>query len=96
MSRVGHLLTQSRAGQKMGDVVATDMMIGALTDPFGNGHMGVTAENIAKKLGIDRISQDTFARDSSQGRCSDFRRPVQGTDPPYDREIRTDREDLRS
>lgn len=64
MSRVGHLLTQSRAGQKMGDVVATDMMIGALTDPFGNGHMGVTAENIAKKLGIDRISQDTFARDS--------------------------------
>lgn len=64
MSRVGHLLTQSRAGKKMGDVVATDMMIGALTDPFGNGHMGVTAENIAKKLGIDRISQDTFARDS--------------------------------
>ncbi len=66
MSRAGHLLKQARFGQKMGDASATDMMIGALTDPFGNGHMGVTAENIAKKHGIDRDTQDRFAVESHQ------------------------------
>ena len=66
MSRAGHLLKQARFGQKMGDASATDMMIGALTDPFGNGHMGVTAENVAKKHGIDRDTQDRFAVESHQ------------------------------
>ena len=61
MSRAGHLLTQSRNGQKMGDVTATDMMVGALTDPFGNGHMGITAENVAARGGIDRAAQDALA-----------------------------------
>ena len=61
MSRAGHLLTQVRAGQKLGDVVAVDMMIGALTDPFGSGHMGVTAENVAAQCGISREMQDDFA-----------------------------------
>lgn len=64
MSRAGHLLTQVRNGQKMGDVTATDMMTGALTDPFGNGHMGITAENIAARDGIDRERQDAFAAES--------------------------------
>ena len=64
MSRAGHLLTQARHGQKMGDVTATDMMTGALTDPFGNGHMGVTAENVAARAGIDRQAQDAFAVES--------------------------------
>lgn len=64
MSRAGHLLTQARNGQKMGDVVATDMMVGALTDPFGNGHMGITAENLAERGGIDRNAQDAFALES--------------------------------
>lgn len=66
MSRAGHLLTQSRSGQKMGDVKAIDMMIGALTDPFGNGHMGITAENIAISEGIDRKTQDALAFTSHQ------------------------------
>jgi acetyl-CoA C-acetyltransferase len=61
MSRAGHLLTQARHGQKMGDARAIDMMIGGLTDPFGNGHMGVTAENIAKRHGIGRAVQDALA-----------------------------------
>ena len=61
MSRAGHLLTQSRNGQKMGDVTATDMMVGALTCPFGNGHMGITAENVAARGGIDRAAQDALA-----------------------------------
>ncbi|MGN7871194.1 beta-ketothiolase BktB [Paracoccus sp. 22332] len=64
MSRAGHLLTQARHGQKMGDVTATDMMTGALTDPFGNGHMGVTAENVAARANIDRQAQDAFAVES--------------------------------
>lgn len=64
MSRAGHLLTQSRSGAKMGDVKALDMMIGALSDPFGNGHMGVTAENVAADDRIDRAEQDAFAVES--------------------------------
>jgi acetyl-CoA C-acetyltransferase len=64
MSRAGHLLTQARSGQKMGDVIATDMMVGALTDPFGNGHMGITAENVAERGNIDRQAQDAFALES--------------------------------
>ena len=64
MSRAGHLITQGRVGHKMGDLAATDMMLGALTDPFGNGHMGVTAENIARQDRIDRATQDAFAVES--------------------------------
>ena len=64
MSRAGHLLTQARFGQKMGDVVGVDMMLGALNDPFGNGHMGITAENVADRNGIDRQAQDAFAVES--------------------------------
>jgi len=61
MSRAGHLLTTARFGTKMGDTVATDMMTGALTDPFGNGHMGITAENVAARCAIDRSAQDALA-----------------------------------
>jgi len=64
MSRTGHLLTTSRTGQKMGDATATDMMTGALTDPFGNGHMGITAEIVAERGQIDRATQDAFALES--------------------------------
>ncbi len=64
MSRAGHLLTHARFGQKMGDVVGVDMMLGALNDPFGNGHMGITAENVADRNGIDRQAQDAFAVES--------------------------------
>ena len=64
MSRAGHLLTTLRTGQKMGDVVAVDMMLGALTDPFGHGHMGITAENVAALGQISRAAQDAFALES--------------------------------
>ncbi len=64
MSRSGHLLTGSRVGQKMGDVAAIDMMIGVLTDPFGHGHMGITAENVAERCNIDRAAQDAFSLES--------------------------------
>jgi acetyl-CoA C-acetyltransferase len=41
-----------------------DMLLAALTDPFGHGHMGETAENVAQRFGITRADQDEFAADS--------------------------------
>jgi acetyl-CoA C-acetyltransferase len=48
----------------MGDGAVLDAMTGALHDPFGNGHMGITAENIAAKFGFTREEQDAFALES--------------------------------
>ena len=48
----------------MGDTSAVDMMVGALTCPFGTGHMGVTAENVAAENQITREAQDAFALES--------------------------------
>ncbi|HEX6319176.1 MAG TPA: acetyl-CoA C-acyltransferase, partial [Burkholderiales bacterium] len=53
-----------RWGQRMGDAAVVDAMTGALHDPFGHGHMGVTAENIAAKYGFTREQQDQFAVES--------------------------------
>lgn len=64
MSRSPFILPQARWGQKMGDVTSLDMMLGALNCPFGTGHMGVTAENVAAEFGISRQDQDTFALQS--------------------------------
>ncbi len=64
MSRGPHILPQGRFGQKMGDVRALDMMLGALNCPFGTGHMGVTAENVADEHQITRADQDGFALES--------------------------------
>lgn len=61
MSRAGHLLPQLRFGVKMGDAAVVDMMLASLHDPFGNGHMGITAENIADKFKVSREQQDEFA-----------------------------------
>lgn len=64
MSRAPYILPAARFGQKMGDAGAVDMMLGALTCPFGTGHMGVTAENVASEHGITREAQDAFALES--------------------------------
>ena len=64
MSRSPYILPQARWGQKMGDAGAQDMMLGALNCPFGTGHMGVTAENVAGECGISREDQDAFALES--------------------------------
>ncbi|MEY3754410.1 MAG: hypothetical protein RLY27_1010 [Pseudomonadota bacterium] len=55
-----------RTGARMGDTKLIDMMVSALTDPFGVGHMGITAENLAKKWHISREEQDAFAALSHQ------------------------------
>lgn len=64
MSRAPYAMATARWGQKMGDTRALDMMTGALTCPFGTGHMGVTAENVAREHGISRADQDAFALES--------------------------------
>ncbi len=64
MSRSPYILPAARFGQKMGDTTALDMMTGALTCPFGTGHMGVTAENVAARHGVTREDQDAFALQS--------------------------------
>ncbi len=66
MSRAPHVLPAARWGRKMGDARALDMMLGTLMCPFGTGHMGVTAENVARAHGIDRRQQDAFALESQQ------------------------------
>ena len=66
MSRGGHLLPSQRWGVRMGDAQINDMMLGALHDPFGLGHMGITAENIAAEEGVSRADQDAFALASQQ------------------------------
>ncbi|MEO1724174.1 MAG: acetyl-CoA C-acyltransferase family protein [Pseudomonadota bacterium] len=65
MSRSPHAMNV-RTGQKMGDAGMVDMMIGALNCPFGTGHMGVTAENVAAEHQISREDQDAFALESQK------------------------------
>lgn len=64
MSRAAYMLPSGRWGQRMGDAPVIDAMTAALHDPFGHGHMGVTAENIAAKYGFTRREQDEFAVES--------------------------------
>ena len=53
-----------RTGARMGDTKMIDMMVATLTDPFGAGHMGITAENLAAKWNITREEQDALAVES--------------------------------
>jgi len=64
MSRAPYIMAAARWGQKMGDVKSQDMLLGTLNCPFGSGHMGVTAENVAAENGISRADQDAFALES--------------------------------
>ena len=64
MSRAAYFLPAGRWGQRMGDEPVIDAMTGALHDPFGHGHMGITAENIAARFGFTRDAQDAFSLES--------------------------------
>ena len=61
MSRAPYILPAARWGQKMGDVASLDMLLGSLNCPFGTGHMGITAENVAGEHEVSREEQDAFA-----------------------------------
>jgi len=84
MSRAPYVIPAARWGQKMGDAGAQDMMLGALNCPFGTGHMGVTAENVAAEHEITRAAQDAFALESqtraakaiAEGRFKDQITPI--------------------
>jgi acetyl-CoA C-acetyltransferase len=64
MSRSAYLSPAMRTGARMGDTTLIDSMVATLTDPFGVGHMGITAENLAEKYEITREEQDAFAAES--------------------------------
>jgi acetyl-CoA C-acetyltransferase len=66
MSRAPYYLQTARFGQKMGDIAAADGLTGVLTDPFGCGIMGLTAENVAERWQISRADQDAFALESQR------------------------------
>lgn len=66
MSRGAYLSTAMRSGARMGETTMLDSMVSVLTDPFGAGHMGITAENLAEKWDISREEQDAFAAESQR------------------------------
>lgn len=61
MSRSPFIVPDQRWGAKMGDTRTLDMMLGALNCPFGTGHMGITAENVAEENDVSREDMDAFA-----------------------------------
>ncbi|GIX31224.1 MAG: 3-ketoacyl-CoA thiolase [Porticoccaceae bacterium] len=85
MSRAGYLVPGARFGLRMGDGVLVDMMTRALHCPFSGVHMGVTAENVARRYGISRADQDALALEShrratrawAEGRFADQIVPVE-------------------
>jgi acetyl-CoA C-acetyltransferase len=64
MSRSPYLAPAMRWGARMNDTQMVDVLVGALSDPFDDCHMGVTAENVAHKYGISRQDQDELAVES--------------------------------
>jgi acetyl-CoA C-acetyltransferase len=66
MSRGPYWMHGLRWGQRMNNAAAFDVMVGALTDPFDETHMGITAENIARRWNISRQDQDALALESQK------------------------------
>jgi acetyl-CoA C-acetyltransferase len=62
MSASPHVLNNSRDGFRMGDAKLVDtMIVDGLWDVYNQYHMGITAENVAKKFNVSRAEQDEFA-----------------------------------
>jgi len=66
MSNAPFLAPDVRWGRKMGDAALIDTLLAALHDPFGHGHMGMTAERVAERCGVGRERQDEIAAQSHQ------------------------------
>ncbi|MEM9656964.1 MAG: acetyl-CoA C-acyltransferase, partial [Planctomycetota bacterium] len=64
MSRSPYFSPAMRWGARMNDTTLVDAMVAALSDPFDDCHMGVTAENVAKKWNVSRADQDALAVES--------------------------------
>jgi acetyl-CoA acetyltransferase len=81
MSRGAYLMPTLRSGARMGDTQAIDAMVAVLTDPFGVGHMGITAENLAVKHGIGPRGAGRLRRRVAEPRGESHRRgPLQVAD----------------
>lgn len=76
MSRATYSSAVPRFGARMGALALDDDMLATLHDPFGAGHMGITAENVAEAFQIDRTTQDAFAEES-------HRRAIRAIDSGY-------------
>ena len=76
MSRSPYLSPAMRWGARMNDTTLIDVMVAALSDPFDDCHMGVTAENVAKKWNISRADQDQLAVESHKARPMPSRRGI--------------------
>jgi len=98
MSRTPFYLPTHRWGRKLGDATLVDALNGGLSDPFHKVLMGVTAENIAERHGIDRARQDAIALEShrraaaaiAEGRFDDQIVPVTVGRRGRETEFRTD------
>jgi acetyl-CoA C-acetyltransferase len=66
MSRGPYFVPSARWGTRLGDGALVDYMNGILHDPWQKIHMGVTAENVAARYGIDREAQDALAAESQR------------------------------
>jgi acetyl-CoA C-acetyltransferase len=85
MSRGPYWASGARWGLRMGDGELIDATVGALTDPFDDCHMGITAENVADQWGVSREDQDAFAVQShkraakatEEGRFADQILPIE-------------------
>jgi acetyl-CoA C-acetyltransferase len=66
MSRGPYWMPDARWGARMGETKMVDPVVGGLTDPFNEIHMGVTAENLADSHSISRAEQDEFSVESHQ------------------------------
>lgn len=64
MSRAPYWLPAMRWGARLNDAKAIDVLVGAITDPFDDVHMGITAENVARKWNVSREDQDRLAVES--------------------------------
>jgi len=74
MTRMPFYDFNARAGYRLGDRALVDGTIAMLTDPFHNIHMGVTAENVARRYGVSRQDQDEFAAESQRRAATDAAR----------------------
>jgi acetyl-CoA C-acetyltransferase len=98
MSRAPFAVPDARFGKRLGNAAMIDMLTSALTDPFGNGHMGVTAENVAADAHISREQQDALALNShrravralEEGRFRDQVLPIEVTVGKEKREFARD------
>jgi acetyl-CoA C-acetyltransferase len=66
MSRMPFMDFNARGNAKLGDRTMVDGIVGVLTDPFSEKHMGITAENVAARYGVSREEQDEFAAESQR------------------------------